>query len=282
MLAAYLAALCKWPSLVPGERGVLLIIAQDQKQADIVLDYVTATFEQSPILKPLIEGRSARELRLTNNIDIAVRASDFRSLRGPTYVAVVADEVAFWYGDGSANPDAEILNAVRPGMATTGGPLFIISSPYARRGELWRTFNKHYGKDGDPLILVAKGTSRVFNPCLPQRVVDRAIERDPAGNTAEYMALFRTDIEAFISHEAVIGCTVGLLELPPRPGINYQAFTDPSGGSSDSFTLAIGHFDHGKQSVVTDCLREAKPPFSPEIVTARNLPRRYATTASIK
>jgi nicotinamidase-related amidase len=47
--------------------------------------------------------------------------------------------------------DDEILNAVRPGLATTGGPLFMISSPYARRGELWRVFQKHYGGAGDPL-----------------------------------------------------------------------------------------------------------------------------------
>ena len=45
------------------------------------------------------------------------------------------------------------LNAVRPGLATTSGPLFMISSPYARRGELWRTYNKHFGPDGDPSIL---------------------------------------------------------------------------------------------------------------------------------
>jgi hypothetical protein len=49
---------------------------------------------------------------------------------------------------------------------------------------------------------------------------------------------------------------------------NYGArpFVDPSGGSADSMTLAIGHVDHGKQSVIVDCLREVTPPFSPEAV----------------
>jgi hypothetical protein len=59
-------------------------------------------------------------------------------LRGPTYVAVVADELAFWYVDAAyANPDVEILNAVEPGLATTCGPLILASSPHARRGVLW-------------------------------------------------------------------------------------------------------------------------------------------------
>ena len=110
-----------------------------------------------------------------------MRAASFRRLRGPTYIAVIADEAAFWYSDEfSSNADTEILNAVRPGLATTGGPLIIASSPYAKRGVLWETHRRHYGPDGDPLILVAQGTSRDFNPSLPQSVVDRALERDHA------------------------------------------------------------------------------------------------------
>ena len=152
VLASYWGGMCDHPTLVPGERGVLLIIAADQRQADVILDYTEANFRASPILSQLIESRTARQLRLTNNIDIEVRAADFRRLRGLTLVAVIADEVAFWMTDNSANPDTEILNAIRPGLATTGGPLFLISSPYARRGELWRTYKQHYGKEGDPLI----------------------------------------------------------------------------------------------------------------------------------
>jgi hypothetical protein len=38
----------------------------------------------------------------------------------------------------------------------------------------------------------------------------------------------------------------------------------PSGGSADSMTLAIAHLDRVKQTVVIDCLREVRPPFSPE------------------
>ena len=48
------------------------------------------------------------------------------------------------------------------------------------------THRKHFGPDGDPLILVAQGASRTFNPSLPQPVVDRAMERDAASAHAEY------------------------------------------------------------------------------------------------
>jgi len=120
-------------------------IAPYQRQAGIVLGYAEAALQQSPILRQLISGRSNNALTLTNGINIEVRASSFRRLRGPTYVAVIADEAAFWYSDEfSANADVEILNAVRPGLATTGGPLIIASSPYAKRGVLYETHKRHY------------------------------------------------------------------------------------------------------------------------------------------
>ena len=66
------------------------------------------------------------------------------------------------------------------------------SSPYARKGVLWDLHRRHYGADGDPLILVARGASRIFNPTLQQRVVDRALARDHAAAAAEYLAQFRS------------------------------------------------------------------------------------------
>jgi hypothetical protein len=267
VLATYLAGLCRHPTLVPGERGIVLIVAPDMQQSDIVLDYVDANFRHSPVLRNLIENRTQRELRLTNNITIEVRASDFRRLRGPTYIAAIGDEVAFWLNEKSSNPDTEILNAVRPGLATTNGSLFLISSPYARRGELWRLYDRHFGANGDPAILVAQGSSRTFNPSLSQSIVDRAVERDAASAAAEYGAQFRTDIENFVSIEAVRACvSSGTYERAPQAGVVYHGFVDPSGGSQDSMTLAISHNVTTKQTIVLDAVREQRPPFSPEQV----------------
>jgi hypothetical protein len=61
-------------------------------------------------------------------------------------------------------------------------------------------------------------------------------------------------------------CTAdGLFELPPVSGTAYLAFCDPSGGSSDSMTLAIAHREDDGVAVL-DCVRETMAPFSPEIV----------------
>jgi hypothetical protein len=266
VLAAFIAGLCDHTdAIVPGERGICLLIAPDQRQSQITLGYITACFERSPQLSTLIEERTADTLRLTNGIDIEVRAASFRRLRGVTAVAVIASEVAFWHvGDDAANADVDILTATRPTLATTGGPLILISSPYSRRGELWELYRRHFGAAGDPRILVVQGAARTFNPTLPQSVVDRALERDHAAASAEYLAQFRSDLEAFVSREVVAACVDdGVRERMPEERKRYFAFTDPSGGSSDSFTLAIGH-KQTDGTVVLDCLREVRPPFSPE------------------
>ena len=66
-------------------------------------------------MRQLVVGRTADALELTTGTTLEVRPASFRKLRGPTYIAVIADELAFWYVDAAyANPDVEILNAVSP------------------------------------------------------------------------------------------------------------------------------------------------------------------------
>jgi hypothetical protein len=263
----YTAGLCQH-NLRRGEVGYLLVCAQDQRTADQILDYAEEAFRASPILRQLLASRVQHELRLTNNIVVTVRAADSKRLRGLTICNFVGDELAHWPTDElGANQDAEVLAAIKPGLLTTGGQVWLGSTPYARKGELWRLFQKHYGQDGDPLTLVARGTTRDFNPTIAEAEVERALAEDEAKYRSELLAQFRTDIESFVSLEAVTACvSKGTYERRPQPFVSYSAFVDPSGGSADSMTMAVGHCDHGRQVVVLDCLREVKPPFSPEAV----------------
>jgi hypothetical protein len=60
----------------------------------------------------------------------------------------------------------------------------------------------------------------------------------------------------------------GRRELPPLSALSYFAFVDPSGGSQDSFTLAVAHGESRGDTwvAVLDCLCEVRPPFSPDAV----------------
>ena len=188
-------------------------------------------------------------------------------MRGYTVVACLADEIAFWTTDeGGANPDFEVSERHPPGDGH--GPrchAAVRSSPYARRGALWETYHRHFGQPDGPLVWQA--STRRMNPTVSQAFIDAEKEKDPSRAMAEYMAQFRTDIEGFVSREAVEACVDwGALERGPLDGKRYVAFVDPSGGSADSFTLAIAHKE-GEIGIL-DCIREVRPPFSPEAVVA--------------
>jgi hypothetical protein len=200
-------------------------------------------------------------------VRVEIKTASFRLVRGYTVVAALLDEVAFWRTDEtSANPDSEIIAALRPAMATVPNAVLLgASSPYACRGVLYESYRKHFAKDGDP-ILVWKAPSRTMNPSIPQSFIDNEYEKDPASASAEYGGEFRLDVESFLSPEAIAECvTPGQRELPYINGNRYVAFTDPSGGSQDSFTVAICHRED-KEKIVLDAIREVCPPFSPESV----------------
>jgi hypothetical protein len=170
---------------------------------------------------------------------------------------------AFWHSEDSANPDVEILHALRPAMSTVPDPLLLcISSPYARRGALWEAYHRHHGHDGDP-VLVWQAATEAMNPVVDPQVIADAYQADPAAARAEYGAEFRTDIESFLSREIVEACIeAGCQSRPPRPDIQYVAFVDPSGGVGDSFALAIAHAEG--DDVVLDCVHERRAPLSPD------------------
>jgi hypothetical protein len=266
LIAVYLAVFRDWrPYLGPGEVGTIMIIAADRKQTRAIMQFVKGVLKGSRMLASAIKAERVESIDLKNSIRIEVHNCSFRSTRGYTVVAALLDELAIWRGEDAASPDAEVLAAVRPTMVTIPGAMLLCaSSPIARKGALWEAYRKHYAKNDDP-VLVWHAATRVMNPVVPQSDVDEAIERDPARNRAEFYAEWRTDIEGFVTRESLEACVdPGVRELPYQAGIRYFGFVDPSGGSSDSFTLTIAHGEHGIG--VHDLMREARPPFKPSVV----------------
>ena len=56
---------------------------------------------------------------------------------------------------------------------------------------------------------------------------------------------------------------------PPRAGLRYYGFADPSGGRHDAYCLAIGHFEGTRTDgrFVLDVVRGVQPPFDPQTTT---------------
>jgi hypothetical protein len=266
-LAVYLAIFRDWSEyLAPGERGTVKVLACDRRQARVIHRYCRALLTKVPAIAGLVDRDGDDEIDLCNGVTIEIQTASFRSVRGYTLIAALCDEIAFWRSDESANPDTEILAALRPAMSTVPGAMLLCaSSPYAKRGALWDTHRRHYGKPGP--VLVWQADTRTMNPTVSERVIAEAYERDPASAAAEYGAQFRGDIETFLSRELVEAAVDhDVVARSPLPDIRYTAFADPSGGAGDSFTAAVSHCD--ANVAVIDALYERRPPFNPTGVVA--------------
>ena len=97
------------PFLGPGERGVLMIIATDRKQARVIQRYITALLNAVPMLAAMIERQDSESIDLDNRVSIEITTASYRTIRGYTVVAALCDEIAFWRSEDSANPAEEIL-----------------------------------------------------------------------------------------------------------------------------------------------------------------------------
>jgi len=275
LIATYLAVFRDYRKyLACGERGTIMVIAADRKQARVIMRYIRGMLAL-PALKPLLERETADSFDLAHSVTIEVATTSYKTVRGYTLVAALCDEIAFFEsGDFSSNPDDEILSALRPAMVTIPGAMLLCASnPHGKFGAMWTTFEKHYANE-DSRVLVWKAPTRVMHPSIPQSVVDDAIASDPDRAQSEWMAEFRSDLAKFIERMIVEGLVIpGRHELPPQRDQEYVAFADPSGGASDSFVLAIAHLKElnaeGTESIaILDLVREYRAPLMPESVVA--------------
>jgi hypothetical protein len=276
VLCVYLATLVDWSEEMSiGERGLALFLAPSERQAVNVYRYAEAIIRRSPLLAGLIEDRTQDTLTLSRGIDLEIQSASWRRARGSTCVAIVLNEAAFFHSaTDAANSDRELLIALRPSLATTGGMLMLTTSPNAMEGVVYDIFKRHHGPQGDARILVIQAETKALNPKIRDEVISRAYEDDPTSAEAEYGGQFRKLSTAYLPRSIIEGAVdqqvTGRFVLP---GIQYFGHCDPSGGTGkDSMTLAVGHKvldPQGREIAVVDALAEVAPPFDTDEIVER-------------
>src|SRR4051794_32142465 len=188
LIAVFLAAFRDYAEyLAPGERATIPIIAADRKQARTIFRYVLGLLDHVPTLAAMKGDATSESVEVGEHVTIEIHTASYRGVRGYTLAAVLIDEVAFLRSEeASANPDEEILAAVRPGLASIPGSMLLLgSSPYAKRGALYAAYRKHWAQDGSR-VLVWKGGTTEMNPRIDRRFIEEAREADPARASSEY------------------------------------------------------------------------------------------------
>jgi hypothetical protein len=224
-LAVYCAVYGQWKR-APGETLRVVVVALSKDQAKLVLDYAAAILNSRPGLARLVVSRDSETIRLSNGVEIACFPNSFRLVRGPTICCAILDEVAVWWSNElAANPDREILRALKPAMITQPDSLLIgLSSPYARKGLLYEKYRDHYARD-DSSILVWQAPTDVMNPQVDRQEIEQAYRDDPVSAAAEFGAEFRSDLQSYVDREALEACvTSGCRERAPVQGNALQSF----------------------------------------------------------
>lgn len=246
-----------------------VLVAQDMRGAlRAAFRYICTAFEHVPMLAALVTGRTADSLTLENGVTIAVYPCRPAAVRGIRALIAVADELAFYRGSDGNPVDVETLRALRPALATTGGKLIVLSSPYGQAGALWDLHRRHFGRE-DSTTLLWVAAAPTMNPTLPADWLERMRTEDPEAYRSEVLGEFRSGLATLLDPEALDACVRhGVCNLLPATGTRYEAFVDPSGGVRDAFTAAVGHRDG--ERIVVDAVRAWKAPFSPPAVVAES------------
>lgn len=268
VVGGYEAALSgKEKQLSKGELGLVPVISPSRFQSQVVKSYIRALFT-TPMLEREIVQEHRDGFTLSNNVRIAILTGDYRYTRGFTLLACIVDEAAFFglSEESKVRSDTELIRSVLPGLATVGGRLIVISSPYARKGWCYKTHKRNFGNNSGS-VLVWNCPSRVMNPTLPQSVVDAALVEDLQAAKSEYLGEFRDDVALFLPRELVEQYVIkNRFELLPRANTNYAGFADVSGGRHDDAALSVAHRNDKK--IVIDCVKRYRPPHNPNQVIA--------------
>lgn len=257
--------------LSKGEIPMVAILSPTRFQSRIIFSYLKGVFDSTPMLRNEVVEEKREGFKLRNGVEIAIITGSPQTCRGFSVLAAIVDEIAMFglSEESHVRSDTELVRALRPSLASTGGRLLCVGTPYAAKGYAYQTFKRAYGNDSCD-VLCWNAASLTMNPTLSAKVVQRAIDEDPVAANVEYCTqpgLFREDVEIFISRTAVEALVVpGRKELPPRAGIKYAAFADVSGGRHDDAAVAIAHREG--RSIILDCLERHKAPHNPYRIVA--------------
>jgi hypothetical protein len=114
-------------------RDPVVCVAPSQRQArELMLKVATYVKEMSPA--PPLEEDNRLSMTLASGARILALPADARTVRGLSPKAVLIDESAFC-------PD-DLYVSLRPMLAVTMGRLYLLSSPFGRRGFFFNVFDK--------------------------------------------------------------------------------------------------------------------------------------------
>jgi hypothetical protein len=214
----------------PGDIGIVAFVSTRQDEAAQRLRTIKWILGVLGIAWTPFEG----------GIELVGRAIAFRvfpctvqGVSGFTSILVICDEVAKWRNaDGSANPAAEVLAAIRPTTATQKSALLILSSSVF--GDV-DAHAKAFDEGDTPFQCTAAAKTWEANPSVTEADT-YALEPDEATRLREYANVPHSGSVRAIDPDGLRAC------IRPLAGVRWRTpsiVIDSQGGKNDGFVIAV-------------------------------------------
>ncbi len=231
-----------------GSSGTYAVsLAQDERSAKrVLLAYAKRPFRELDAFRAQVVPKEKKESQvvLANGVALVAYPCRPAALRGIRCCVVALDELSFFQtSDGRPN-DTEMLAVARGRVATTGGKLVCISSPYGQSGATWDLHRAHYGVE-DSTTLVWQASAPDMNPTLSKNYLEKMQLEDPERYISEVLGEFRAGLTTLFDPAAIDNVVAHKVpERLPIPGMSYTSFADPStAGGGDAFVISIAHLE---------------------------------------
>lgn len=239
--------------LSPGEEAAALIICPNFRTSLIDIKFIEGLLEAHKVLARHLIARKQTEqiaeLVLSNGISIKLVPVNNVTGRGPSTKTLKLDEAAFFKHRGQFC-DKKIFEDARPGMIRFGedSDYGIWTSPGRKQGLVWDIYQRYFGVDNDE-VLVLNAPSRLFNPTLSQKEIEKELEaRGESYVRREFYGEFVDAIEAALSEQSIVACANLILQKSQdaeRFGVMDPAGLSPQTVNGDEFTAGVAHVSEG-------------------------------------
>lgn len=225
IIALYSTLKVNWkPFLRKTPVATILILSHSVEFSEEILEILREMVESSPILDRLRDTKRKNTQRIFHlripflktdetieysRVRVKVGAASKKTTRGSAVCTLLCDEIAFWnLAEDAAEPDTEILRAVRPSLLQFGDYATIIklSSPGIKQGALYEEWNRR--EDLRSVSVQFKAPSWVWNTILPKDNFKKEWIQDPDGFDSEYRGNFVDSVSNFILPEYVDLCVM--------------------------------------------------------------------------
>jgi hypothetical protein len=220
--------------LIPGELGLVAVISKDLAGCGTVARFIESWLDAIGVGYSETTSGAMRLIPIEGTqLAIALLPCSSEAPRGPAIPVAILDEIAFWStSEKYAQPDTEILSALRPAMAQfPRRKVFAISSPFGEDGVHFTTIDRALGNDDERKTLAVEGPTWIWNPKISEATTHE-IEPDEKKWSREFAAIPGATVSQALDRADLDACIV---DAPEASGRCFCAI-DASSLRGDAFS----------------------------------------------